>query len=181
MWLAHPELAQEVVQRRIEASPADFVTYCAMCRDFFARQGKPTLHLLDLLYARDPVGAARQPGPTFSQRHENRARLKRRLLKELWSEDMNDPMSYASIRLVIPAEVQEMLEKRLILVEDIQQVLEMAERTGARLVNKQTGHSLAYQKLGSVTYWIEYTLQDGAYLIHKAYSHRMELAEEPKK
>ena len=43
MWLANPELAEKVVQRRIEASPVDYVTYCAMCRDFFARQGKPAL------------------------------------------------------------------------------------------------------------------------------------------
>ena len=53
MWLANPELAAKAVQRRIAESPHDYVTYCAMCRDFFARQGKPTLHLLDLIYGAD--------------------------------------------------------------------------------------------------------------------------------
>ncbi len=180
MWLAHPELAEKVVQRRIQASPADYVTYCAMCRDFFARQGKPVLHLLDLLYAADPANAARQKGPSFSERHANRARLKRRLLKTLWSEDMQDATPGADLQLIISPEIQETLEQRLILVEDIRQVIEIAERTGGRLLNKHTGHYLASQKLGSVTYWVEYTPQAGAYQIHNAYSHRMEIGEESK-
>jgi hypothetical protein len=181
MWLANPELAEEVVRRRIAAHPADYVTYCAMCRDFFARQGKPTLHLLDLIYASNPSEIAQQRGPDFSERHENRARLKRRLLKDLWREDMDDPGLAAHIRLIISEEMRATLEKRLILVEELRQVIEAAEKSGARLVNKTSGHSLASQKLGSVTYWVEYTAQEGGYLIHNAYSHRMELGDEAAK
>ena len=36
MWLANPELARAVVERRIAESRADYLTYCAVCRDFFA-------------------------------------------------------------------------------------------------------------------------------------------------
>ncbi len=181
MWLAHPELADQVVRRRIEANPASYITYCAMCRDFFVRQGKPTLHLLDLLYAGDMTEAARRPGPGYSQRHANRAGLKRRLLKTLWSEAMDEPTSSAGIQLLIPPEIQEILEKRLILVEDLRQVIETAEKTGGRLLNRQTGHYLASQKLGSVTYWVEYTPQQVAYQVHNAYSHRMEIGKEEQK
>ncbi|MFM8319571.1 MAG: pyridine nucleotide-disulfide oxidoreductase/dicluster-binding protein [Chloroflexota bacterium] len=181
MWLAHPELAEKVVQRRIQASPTDYVTYCAMCRDFFAREGKPVLHVLDLLLAADPAALAHRKGPGFSERHANRARLKRRLLQNLWSEAMDDSMPAAHIRLEISPELRETLEKRLVLEEDIRQVIDLAEQTGARLLNKKTGHSLASHKLGSVTYWVEYSPEGQAFRVHNAYSHRMEIGEEGKK
>jgi len=181
MWLANPELAQETARRRVEAHASDYVTYCAMCRDFFTRQGKPTLHLLDLIYNADPLAAARQRGPDPSERRQNRARLKRRLLNELWSERMDDPAPHSGLRLIFSEEVRQKLEKRLILVEELQQVIETAEKTRARLLNRRNGHFLASQKLGRVTYWVEYTQEEDGYLIHNAYSHRMELGDEGSK
>ncbi len=178
MWLANPDLAKDVVRRRIAASATDFVTYCAVCRDFFAAHGKRTLHLLDLLYGQDLDGRAQRPAPGWSQRHENRVRLKRRLLREVWGEEVSEEASYEAIQLVIPPGVQEQMEKRLILVEDIQQVIEHAERTGARFQNRANGHFLAGHKPASVTYWVEYTpeAREGGqrrFVIHNAYSHRM--------
>ena len=181
MWLANKEVAEEVVRRRIHESPLDYVTYCAMCRDFFARRGKRTLHVLDILFAEpgsDPAGA---PPVGWSQRHENRTRLKAKLLHDLWSESMPDPSDFASIRLVLPEAIQQKVEERLVLLEDMQKVIEHAERTGKRLFNPSTGHSLAYFKPNRVTYWVEYSPQeDGSFLIHKAYSHRMEIAPKEK-
>lgn len=173
MWLANRDLARKVVERRVAASPLDYVTYCAMCRDFFAAQGKRTLHILDLIYNQATDEQAIRRGPGYSQRHENRARLKRTLLKDLWGEDMDGPAAYEAIKLIIPDEVQERLEQRLILVEDIQRVLDYAQRTGRKLFNRETGHSLAYFKPTAVTYWVEYVPQGEAFVIFNAYSHRM--------
>ncbi len=182
MWLANPDLAKDVVRRRIEASEADLVTYCAMCRDFFASRGKRTLHLLDLVYGQDLDARAQRPGPGWSQRHENRARLKRKLLREVWREEMPGQQTYEAIQLLISAEVQEQMERRLILVEDLQQVIEYAERTGAKFLNRDSGHLLACYKPASVTYWVEYTPAPNAgagsersFVVHNAYSHRMEI------
>ena len=36
MWLANRPVAEKMVQRRIGESELDYITYCAMCRDFFA-------------------------------------------------------------------------------------------------------------------------------------------------
>lgn len=175
MWLANRQVAEEVVQRRIRESSLDYVTYCAMCRDFFARQGKPTLHLMDLIYGEDLESASRKTGPGYSQRHENRAHLKRKLLKEVWGEDMDGSKSYESIRLVIAPQVQKLLDARLILIEDIQQVIEYAERTGKKLRNKPSGHFLAHYKPTAVTYWVEYLPHGDAFEVYNAYSHRMEI------
>lgn len=180
MWLANPELAREVVERRLAANPADYVTYCAMCRDFFAARGKRTLHLLDLLFGGNREARAARRGPGYSQRHENRARLKQKLLKEVWGETMDGQESYEAIKLIISAEVQQRLEDRLILVEDIQRVIEYAERTGHKLHQPKTGHLLAHHRPTSVTYWVEYSPQEDAFVVHNAYSHRMEIAEDVK-
>jgi hypothetical protein len=180
MWLANRDLAQAAVRRRIAESQADYVTYCAVCRDFFAAHGKRALHLLDLIYGQDLDNLAERKNPGYSQRHENRARLKRKLLKELWGEDMDGQADYEAIRLIIAADVQERLEQRLILVEDIQQVIEFAERTGSKLLNRETGHFLAYHRPNKVTYWVEYTPQGDAFVVYNAYSHRMEIVEDAK-
>jgi len=178
MWLANPDLAAKTVQRRISESQKDYVTYCAMCRDFFARHGKPSLHLLDLIFGKDLHSLARRIGPGYSQRHENRAHLKRSMLKGIWGEDMADGEKYENLLLSITPEVQEMLDQRLILIEDIQQVVDYAETKNKKLLNKKTGHFLAYFKPAAVTYWVEYAPQGEAFVIYKAYSHRMEIGEE---
>ncbi len=180
VWLANPELAQEVIEKRIAARPVDYLTYCAMCRDFFAAHGKRTLHLLDLIFDDDWEARATRRGPGYSQRHENRARLKQRLLKEIWGENMAGQENYESIQLIISGEVQQRLEDRLILVEDIQQVIEYAERTGRKFRQPQTGHLLAHHRPTRVTYWVEYSPQGDAFAIYNAYSHRMEIGEDGK-
>ena len=121
-------------------------------------------------------------GPGYSQRHENRARLKRKFIKEVWGEEMPGLQDYGKITLDIPADVQARMEERLVLVEDIQQVIAHAEGTGRKLANPQTGHFLAYHRPGNVTYWVEYSPapQADGFAIHNAYSHRM-LIEESKK
>ena len=176
MWLANRDLAEKVVQRRIAESEFAYVTYCAMCRDFFAARGKPTRHLLDLIYGDD--NWTTQRGPDFSQRHENRARLKRKMLKEIWSEPLDDPAEYESIQLKISDAMRERLDHRLILVEDIQRVIAHAEKTGRKFMNRDTGHWLASLKPNAVTYWVEYSQQGTAFEIHNAYSHRMYVEEQ---
>ena len=176
MWLANKPVAEKVVQRRINESPLDYVTYCAMCRNFFAKRGKRTTHIFDYIFGVPETDLALAPAVGFSQNHENRARLKEKLLKELWSEIMPEQAAFESIRLTLPDDVQKQVEDRLILVEDMQKVIENAERTGKRMFNNSTQHYLAYFKPASVTYWVEYTPQaDSSFLVHKAYSHRMEI------
>jgi NADPH-dependent glutamate synthase beta subunit-like oxidoreductase len=177
MWLANPDLAKEVVERRIARSELDYVTYCAVCRDFFAASGKRTRHLLDLLFGQDQNERATRVSPGYSDRHENRARLKRALLRDLWEEDVAGPDGGTPVRLVIAEDVRSRLEERLILVEDIQQVIAYAERTRRRLWNRQTGHWLARYRPHVVTYWVEYTMDGDAFVIHNSYSHRMRVTE----
>ncbi|HTY98896.1 MAG TPA: (Fe-S)-binding protein, partial [Rhodocyclaceae bacterium] len=168
---ANREVADKIVDRRIGQNDADYLTYCAMCRDNFARRGKRAVHILDLLYPGDDPAARRDPG--FSARQENRGRLKRRLLRELWGESMNEPA--VDVELVIAPEVQADIEKKLILLDDIRQTVRHAETSGEKLIDRRSGRSIACHRPVRVTYWVEYTMADGRCVVHRAYSHRMEL------
>jgi Fe-S oxidoreductase len=169
---ANREVADKIVDRRIGQNDSDYLTYCAMCRDNFARRGKRAVHILDLLY---PDGdAAARPDPGFSMRQENRGRLKRRLLRDLWRENVNEPAE--DIELVVSAEVQADVEKKLILLDDIRQTIRHAETSGQKLLDRTTGHIVAQHRPVRITYWVEYTIKDGRYVVHRAYSHRMDLS-----
>jgi NADPH-dependent glutamate synthase beta subunit-like oxidoreductase len=173
MSLANPEIADKVVNRRIQESEADYLTYCAMCRDNFAAKGKRTFHLLDLILGTSNGDPAKR-GPGYSQRHENRAKLKSRLLQDLWGENVaieEDP-----IKLLISPEVVQLMEQRMILAEDVQKVIAHAESTGEKIEDTVTGRYLASYRPVAVTYWVEYSAIDMGFEVHNVYSHRMEVS-----
>jgi len=172
---ANPEIADKTVLRRIAESELDYVTYCAMCRDSFSAKGKRTLHVLDLLFGAAEADPASRKGPTFSQRHENRARLKTRLLRELWGEQVNGEGDPTPMPLIVSPEVQALMEKRMILLEDVERVIARAEASGEKIEDRTTGHLVASHRPVNVTYWVEYSVDASGIVIHNAYSHRMEV------
>lgn len=180
MFFANPELAKQAILRRIEESPLDYVVYCAMCRDYLASKGKRTVHLLDLLLGAEDVRTIARRGPGYSQRHDNRVHLKNAFLRELWGESVAAKEGYEKVELMVSDQVRQVMEDRLILVEDLQQVIDFAETTGNKLLDAKTGHFIAHYKPTSVTYWVEYSVQEGRFGVHNAYSHRMEIAEDGK-
>ncbi len=180
MFFANPELARNVINKRIQQSETDFLAYCAMCRDYLVSGGKRTLHLLDLVFGSPIDDAAQRRGPGYTLRRENRARLKNTLLKDLWGETQAGEEHYGMIRLSIADKLRELLEQRQVLDSDIQQVIDFAEKSKIKLLNRKTGRTLAHYKPAAVTYWVEYTFSDGQFVIHNAYSHRMEISEEMK-
>jgi NADPH-dependent glutamate synthase beta subunit-like oxidoreductase len=177
MFFANPELARRVIDRRIGESSAEYAVYCAMCRDYFASRGKRTFHLLDLIFPPEREENAGKRGPGFSQRHENRIHLKESLLKTLWRESVSAREEYESILLIIPEVLRGVMDDRLILEDDVRKVIAFAEKTGNKLLDNKNGHFLAYCKPNNVTYWVEYSRDKDAFLIHNTYSHRMEIVE----
>ncbi|MDA8140212.1 MAG: 4Fe-4S dicluster domain-containing protein [Desulfobacteraceae bacterium] len=173
---ANPSLAQEVTRRRAALSAHDYLTYCAMCRDRLAAVGKRALHLLDLIFP--PAGEsdpAARPRPGWSQRRENRARLKQMLLEKVWSEAPVAGANYAKINLMISAEVRKRLDERRILEEDLQQTIARAEAGGPRLRHPVTGRLRAAFRPRHVTFWVEYAPIKEGFEVFNAYCHRMEV------
>jgi hypothetical protein len=178
---ANPDLSREVAARRARISPLDYLTYCAMCRDSLAAVGKRALHLLDVAFpdASGPDPAARKR-PGWSERQENRARLRASLAEEFWGERADAMQEYERITLIIAPGVAELLEKRRILVEDVQQVIHEAEKSGSVVVHPQTGRLKASHRPFRATVWVEYSPAPNGYVVHTAYSHRIEVMGGPR-
>ncbi|EGB13360.1 FAD dependent oxidoreductase [Pseudodesulfovibrio mercurii] len=169
-----PQLGRAAAQARADGADEDFVTYCAMCRDMIARTGKRTMHLYDLLYPGGEPGA--RPTPGHSERRENRVHLREKLLRELWSEaDGVQAEDFERVRMTCTEMGAAAMEERRILISDVQKVLLQAERSGRHLVHGETGRFLASFRPNTVTYWVEYELTDGGYLVHNAWCHRMKI------
>jgi Fe-S oxidoreductase len=176
MQNANPELAREVVRQRAGRASVDYVAYCAMCRDNLAAVGKRVVHLLDIFFP-DPKqsDSAARPRPDWSQRQENRARLKVRLLERVWNEVPMKMNNRETIELLISPEVAQRLDRRRILIEDLKQVIQQAEASGDRLFHPPSGHYKAAHTPYKVTFWVEYTPTSKGYVVHNAYAHRMEV------
>ncbi|MEA4942737.1 MAG: FAD-dependent oxidoreductase [Oscillibacter sp.] len=179
VYYANREQAENFIKDRIGESGEDLLVYCAMCKDLFVGGRKRTYHILDLLFAEDLERAGSRKMPNLSQRQQNRAELKRRLLRKLWGEELDVEQKHENLPgLVIPPEVWESMEKRYILLEEVKQVISHAQKTGERFFNPESACYSASLRIGEVTYWVRYREEDGSIQVVSVYSHRMEIAEE---
>jgi Fe-S oxidoreductase len=175
----NPKLAREIRDQRVSASARDYVTYCPNCRDDFAGNGKPTWHLLDIIFGGGSPGGALKLPPTRSQRLENRRDVKARMLETYWGEKMERPkQEHEAVKLILCGDVEKKMDDRFILLDEVKHVILNAERGGAKFVDKRNGHNLASLRIGHVTYWVEYEQCGDSYKVHKAYSHRIQIIEE---
>ncbi len=83
MSTANPPLARDAAMRRALLSESDYVTYCAMCRNALAATGKRVLHVLDMLAPASGADPAAGKPCGWSERRENRYRLKERFVGAL--------------------------------------------------------------------------------------------------
>ncbi len=177
MQNANPGLAREVIHRRAALSDADYLTYCAMCRDNLIAAGKRTLHILDLIFPDDrQTDPAGRPRPGWSRRRENRARLKADLLEKVWQEPLSTEAQTREVVVHIAPEVQVLLDQRRILTQDIQFTIAHAEANNRKVRHPETGRFRAAHQPRYVTFWVEYRPVDNGYEVFNAYSHRMEVA-----
>ncbi|WP_432738323.1 pyridine nucleotide-disulfide oxidoreductase/dicluster-binding protein [Maridesulfovibrio sp. FT414] len=172
---ANEPLSAKVAEKRAEKLSDDGVTYCAMCRDLLAKAGKRCLHLLDLLLPSGHEDPAARPAPGYSERRENRVRLKETLLENLWQEKGAPRPGYESVCVEFTPEATTMLEERRIMISDVQKTLLAAEGSGRFMTNADTGHRLTSHRPTVVTYWVEYEQKGETYLVHRVWSHRMHI------
>lgn len=169
---ANPEVANAIVDQRAAERSEDYLTYCAMCRDNFARRGKRATHLLDLAFPpTDGSDPAARPDPGFSGRRDSRTRLRIHLLRDIWEEDMTDPEPAWTV--IIPDAIRAEMERKLILVDEVTAVIAAAETSGQKIKDAKTGHVIATLRTGPVTTWVEYENTAEGALVHRAYGHRM--------
>jgi glutamate synthase (NADPH) small chain len=175
---ADKSMAKEFIKERISESELDYAAYCFMCRDLFKTGGKRVFHIFDFIYGKDLEESVLKPGPTISERQQNRKLLKNRMLNIVWKDGVKLQQDEPGFDLKLSGEVAAKLEDRLILLKDIKAVLKHAKETGKQFVNPENGHCLSSFSQHNVTYWVEYRSTVEGYDVFNAYSHRMEIVEE---
>ncbi len=176
-WNADPGLASAIAADRAEQLGHEAVTSCIMCRERLAAEGKPALHMLDVLYPEgDLAAAASAKGSGLSSRRAGRAALRAEVLRRYGGTAGDaETLSDDGLAVRIDPEVLDKLEERRILREDAIRVVRHAEATGDRFLNRDNGHFLASLRPVRVTFWVEYSVEEEGCVVHDAYCHRMEV------
>lgn len=159
-------LASEMARACTPDADAVCITYCMACRDRFAREGRESMNLLELVYSA-PAGAP----PDISEKRRNRLGLRNRLLREIWGEDVN--AVERGFQMEITPETRAKMDERMILEQDVVAVMEGYAQTGEAVFDRDTGFLTACRRIGNVTFWVIFTEDGGKYTVRGAYSHRM--------
>ncbi|MCR5088983.1 MAG: 4Fe-4S dicluster domain-containing protein [Oscillospiraceae bacterium] len=161
------ELAAEMTEKCLERSDAPYISYCMACRDRFARQGRESRHILELIYGTD----AGSP-PDISEKRYNRLSLKKELLRDLWLEETAEmKLDY---ELNYTEEARRLMDERMILTDDVIAVLNEVRESGEAIFDSESGLFVGRKRIGNATFWVRFSREgDSGYLVHSAYSHRM--------
>lgn len=172
MMFTNPEVSRKSIRNRIQESDEDYLSYCVMCRDNFASEGKKSWHILDLIFSKDLESAGSRPSPDYSTRHEQRYRLKRKMLQSKWGESLYEGVE--SVKLIMSDDVRVKMASRNILLEDLKGVLRHVTETNSAIWHPGKACYVAYYQSGAVTYWVEYlTKEENLFEILNTYSHRL--------
>ena len=162
------EVAKKMTDKCLERSDLPYLSYCMACRDRFAREGRESMHLLELVY-----GTSADHCPDISAKRRNRLGLKQQLLKELWNEEVIPVELGFTIDYTPEAEAR--MDDRMILKSDVVQVFQHLRQTGEAVCDSETGLFITRAREGNVTFWVKYRETDTGYLVVSAYSHRMKV------
>ncbi|MDO5445450.1 MAG: 4Fe-4S dicluster domain-containing protein [Eubacteriales bacterium] len=164
---ANREVAKEMTEKCLERSDAPYITYCMACRDRFAREGRESRHILELIYGTD----AGSP-PDISEKRYNRLRLKNDLLHDLRGEEPEEEITDGPIEFT--DECLKMMDDRMILKSDVIQVIRSYKETGEAIEDGESGLLVCRERLGNVTFWVKFSEDEcGKVTVHRAWSHRM--------
>ena len=160
------EVAKKMTNSCLDRSELPYLSYCMACRDRFAREGRESMHILELVY-----GTSADHCPDISAKRYNRLSLKQELQKDVWNEEVEAAMPGFTIDYT--PEAIEMMDDRMILKSDVTRVLQSLRETGEAILDEETGLIVTRARLGNVTFWVKFTETETGYLVHRAYSHRM--------
>lgn len=177
IYSANPKLVDAIVAKRIEVygEEAEYLCYCANCRDTFARAGRSSRHILDYLFTGNPPD---RPAPSLGQRRGNRMLVKEYFVGSGEGARDSDADGIGDIELILPPELVRKMDALLVLEDDVRRVIRHCEETGEMVVHSPGGLRTGHLRLGVITCWVKYR-SEGAnvYLLDNLYVHRMAIEE----
>lgn len=68
-----------------------------------------------------------------------------------------------------------MMDERMILKSDVERVLSDYRENREAILDEETKELVTRSRLGNVTFWVRFVETEDGYLVHRAYSHRMNI------
>ena len=68
-----------------------------------------------------------------------------------------------------------MMDERMILKSDVERVLSDYRENQEAILDEETKELVTRSRLGNVTFWVRFVETEDGYLVHRAYSHRMNM------
>jgi len=84
-------------------------------------------------------------------------------------------VTWEEIKLQVSNEAKQLLEERHILEDEVRQVIHHAETEGEKLYLPDENRYLAKLGIGKATFYVEYSIEDGNYIVRSAYAHKAEI------
>ncbi len=84
-------------------------------------------------------------------------------------------MTWEEIKLQVSSEVKQLLEERHILEDEVRQVIHHAETGDDKLYLPDENRYLAKLRIGKATFYVEYAIEQGSYIVGSAYAHKAEM------
>jgi len=202
IYASNPDLYGKVVGLRTAESELPYVVYCSNCRDAFAASGKQCSHIFDVIYGASDGG---REAPRIAERRMNRRACasgvynlaqKRQDIQPFDApgepdtpgahgapgapDAPGDPDTGTSLLcpLLYPDDLGRKMERQLISIEDVQNIIIEAEDTDVKHYDAETGRSIAHGAVGVSTCWVVYEEKNGEFNLINVYSHRMKAVEE---
>jgi hypothetical protein len=176
MSLANPALYDQITANRAEAGDKPYIVYCANCRDVFEQKGRPSAHILDLVYSL-PAGRKK---PDLHTKRQNSLEVKKYMMKALTGEDFTpEEHPWDKLTLHIPDGLADTLDRQLIIEDDLKEAVWLAETSGEKFVDEAEGLYQCSMVKSALTYWVQYKpLGADAFEVTSAYCHRMKFSRE---
>ena len=84
-------------------------------------------------------------------------------------------MTWEEVKLQVDEKGKQLLEERHISEDEVKQVIHHAETEGEKLYQPDENRYLAKFKIGKATFYVEYSIEDGSYIVRSAYAYKAEI------
>ncbi len=172
IYPANPEVFHKMLSASVNESELPYISYCINCRNLFLSAGKETRHILDGVFGVKPLDRLFH----ISELRKNRLELKKRLLYSVWGDEFKIMNKNYDIKLKIPDEVYDKMDRLHISEEDVYEVAEHCEKNNEAVLDEESSVLSGHMQIGIITYWIQYKRHDGYLELINVYSHRIQIS-----
>lgn len=172
IYPANPIIFQKMLATAVGQSGLPYIAYCTNCRNLFLKAGKSCMHVLDAVFGVKPLAKPFH----ISELRKNRLALKKRLLKDVWGEDLDIMEKEYAVRLSISEEIYDKMERLHISEEDVYDVVEHCEQDNETVLDTETGILTGHLRIGIITYWVQYRKAASGIEVVNVYCHRVRVS-----